>query len=214
MDKKDLKSDIIREKIALGITYIKDNRKFALIVAFIVIAIIIFYVINNNKNKEKLIIIRDKNSLSLIKQFESINSDSISILISEMPESEIKLILDLAENSKNNDVEKLKKTIAGMKDPDDVNNLMLKSFVYLCEGFIEENKNSKISKFKQSIENSPSYDLKVYISIEVINLYLSDNKFEEAKTIIATCYKDYDNLSNTAKNELDYIKGKVYTLYQ
>ena len=51
MDKKELKSDIIREKIADGIIYIKDNgKKFFYFFVFVILALGIYiYTSNNNQ---------------------------------------------------------------------------------------------------------------------------------------------------------------------
>jgi len=238
MDKNELKSDIIREKIADGIIYIKDNgKKFFYFFVFAIIASGIYiYTTNNNQtiiNEEKektstkinqieeLLLSNetfkqiDGDSTLLITYNhplrENFIQDSLLVIIKSMPQNDIQSLLLYMHGIKSFNLENLEVLLEDNPiDNDDSE--MLNYIIILSQILIEMDSDKKIELLKECINVAPSYDIKVYRSIDLVDLYLDLNEIADANKIVSNCFIYYDKLSFNAQNELNYINGKIKML--
>ena len=237
MDKKELKSDIIREKIADAITYIKNNSKRFLYSFVFVILAIGLYIYNSNNN-QKIIDSEKEKTSTVINQIETFLrstdtykqkdgdstilispshprrqnfiQDSLLVIINSMPENDIQSLLLYMHSIKSLDLENLESFIKNYPIDNDAE--MLIYLNNLSKVLLETDNDKKIQLLKECIDSAPSYDLKVYRTIDLVDLYININKIEDAYTIISNCFDYIDKLSFNAKNELNENYGKIKML--
>tara|TARA_Y100000994_G_scaffold59617_1_gene48195 strand:+ start:439 stop:1116 length:678 start_codon:yes stop_codon:yes gene_type:complete len=224
MKKQEIKRDVIRDKIIGFLNYISENTKVVWITVGAVVVIIFIATFFSNKNQDRLL---DSNlSISLIQQRAMNNDDnSDSLLLQDYknilaaPISEhdynqafIYLLSNAIENNNN------EYTISLLSD----NNFsskddMLNSYLYLTKAIYlySEDINNYVKFYEKAIKLVPSYDLKVIWSSDLIDFYINRNNYTEANNVLGTLKDlvgDTDNLSSTAKNDLDFIESKVKQL--
>ena len=116
----------------------------------------------------------------------------------------------------NNDSDNLKNLLFNnkFKSNDQLQNAFLykvKADYYQNNG---ENDNS-INNYIKAIDTVENYDLKVLYSMELINLYIKNDNISKAQNAyndLKDELKNFDNLSFTSKNNLDYIESKLLHL--
>ena len=91
---------------------------------------------------------------------------------------------------------------------------MLNSYLYLTKAIYlyPEDINNYVKFYEKAIKLVPSYDLKVIWSSDLIDFYIDKNNYTDANNVLGTLKDlvgDTDNLSSTAKNDLDFIESKV-----
>ena len=95
---------------------------------------------------------------------------------------------------------------------------MQSSFVLKVEADFYNNNNQvdkAISNYKKAYNLVPSYELKIIYCTELINLYLSADKYDSASKELESLKNqlgDYEKLSFTSKNNFDYIESKLLHL--
>ena len=224
MKKQDIKSDPIKDKIVEIVDFIVSNSKIVwfTLFSFVVIIIMFSYYSSNVKNR-----LQNENLELGILQNESIHlSDSTDLLLNEYQK-----IIDTYSKSEsynqafiyllnhyliNNDSDNLKNLLFNnkFKSNDQLQNAFLykvKADYYQNNG---ENDNS-INNYIKAVDAVENYDSKVLYSMELINLYIEIDditKAQNAYNDLKDELKNFDNLSFTSKNNLDYIESKLLQL--
>jgi len=224
MKKQDIKSDPIKDKIVDIVDFIVSNSRIVwiLLFSFITIIVLISYYSSNIKNQ-----LQNENLQLGILQNQSIHlTDSSDLLLNEYQK-----IIDTYSKSEsynqafiyllnhyliNNDTDNFENLLFNnkFKSNDQLQNAFLykvKADYYQNNG---ENDNS-INNYIKAIDTVENYDLKVLYSMELINLYIkNDNiyKAQNAYNDLKDELKNFDKLSFTSKNNLDYIESKLLHL--
>ena len=224
MKKQDIKSNPIKDKIVEIVDFIVSNSKIVwfTLFSFVIIIILFSYYSSNVKNR-----LQNENLQLGILQNQSIYlSDSTDLLLNEYQK-----IIDTYSKSEsynqafiyllnhyliNNDSDNLKTLLFNnkFKSNDQLQNAFLykvKADYYRNNG---ENDNS-INNYIKAVDAVENYDSKVLYSMELINLYIkNDNiyKAQNAYNDLKDELKNFDNLSFTSKNNLDYIESKLLHL--
>ena len=224
MKKEEIKADPIKERIVSFVNLIIDNSKIVWISFLSVVAIIIFSTyysstqksIRLNENLELGIL--QNRSIHSSNQNDSLINEYENILLS-YPKSESynqAFIYMISHYINIDNKEKLEKLLFDniFESDDD----MQSSFVLKVEADFYNNNNQvdkAISNYKKAYNLVPSYELKIIYCTELINLYLSADKYDSASRELESLKNqlgDYEKLSFTSKNNFDYIESKLLHL--
>ena len=224
MKKQDIKADPIRDKIIAASNYMSENSQKVWIVLGVISVFIISLSIYSNKNQEKLL--NANNALSIIQNKEIYDSSAEDSLINSEYEKALKTlpssetynqafihVLNYALS--NNDIDKVNNLLLDNKFDSDDN--MMNGYLFKLKGDLSLNENPEkaISLYKKAIDVVPNYDLKVKYSIDLIDFYISEKKYNLANIAlnnIKDVSDEVENLPISAKNNLDYIESKLSQL--
>ena len=202
MDKKEIKKDIIRERIVKFFSILASNSQYALIATIAVIMIIggiILYINNLNQKKAEN---NKQNGIGLINMIYS-DEKNIDALTGD-----IKFILKLSDIEIEKEIDDLKKELNSYnlynKD-----NKLLSAHVLFLEAFIDDKSESKIDNLNKAISMVPSYDLKAQYAFVLIDHFISVSKYSEANELINEINSFSDKLNPGVKSQLEYNKGKI-----
>ena len=219
MKKQEIKKDIIREKIVDTVRYMSENSQNVWIVLIAIIAIIVAATFFSNANNKK---ISDSNLRLGMMQNRAIDNDSDSLLILDykkildnpMTDNEYNqaFIFIISNAIKSNNDEYVRELLSDNNFSSDDG--MLNSFIYRAEAIFlySDNLEKYASLYKQAIKVVPSYDLKINWSTELIDIYIDNSEFDEAKITLNSLNEMIDNedeLSLVEKNNLKFIKSKI-----
>ena len=224
MKKQDIKADPIRDKIIAVSTYMSENSQKVWIVLGVISVFIISLSIYSNKNQEKLL--NANNTLSIIQNKEIYDSSAEDSLINLEYEEALKTLLSSETYNQafihvlnyalsNNDIDKVNNLLLDNKFDSDDN--MMNGYLFKLKGDLSLNENSEkaIRLYKKAIDVVPNYDLKVKYSIDLIDFYISEKKYDLANVAlnnIKDVADEVENLPISAKNNLDYIESKLHQL--
>ena len=219
MKKQEIKKDIIREKIVDTVRYMSENSQNVWIVLIAIIAIIVAATFFSNANNKK---ISDSNLRLGMMQNRAIDNDSDSLLILDykkildnpMTDNEYNqaFIFIISNAIKSNNDEYVRELLSDNNFSSDDG--MLNSFIYRAEAIFlySDNLDKYASLYKKAIKVVPSYDLKINWSTELIDIYIDNSEFDEAKITLNSLNEMIDNedeLSLVEKNNLKFIKSKI-----
>ena len=224
MKKQDIKSDPVKDKIVEIVDYIVSNSRTVWIIFISFVAVIVFFTYYSSNAKNKL---QSENLQLGILQNKSIHlNDSSDSLINEYTK-----ILDTYGKSEsyNQAFIYLLNHYLLVDDSDNIKALLFNNnfnstdnlqnaFVYKVKADYYQNigeNNNSINNYIKAVNTVENYDLKVLYAMELINLYIKDDKISKAQNTyydLKDELEDFDNLSFTSKNNLDYIESKLLHL--
>ena len=225
MKKKDIKKDLVRDRIISGIHYLSDNSKYVWGFLGLAACSIILVSFTSSKTNKKLLksnnlvgVLQNKavydgetNDSLLLSEFETLLNSSLS------NESYNQVMIYLLNHSiKSNN----KNKIISLLDENNFNSDddMLNSFILKLKGDIASDDNNipdALSYYTKAVDIVPNYDLMVIYSIALIDLYLEEENLNKANTVlnkILSATKDVKNLPRNTQNNIDFIEYKLKQL--
>ena len=214
MDKKEIKKDVILEKILNFLNLITDNIKQTSIYISIFIFLVITYVVYSNNNQAKQL---SYNAYSSANQNNYIDdSKDLAILgfdnilnTYDTSESYNQALLYLISDAlDNNDYtllgELLHKNKFSTEDP--TLNTFFESFK--ANYYVHENDlDNAITSYNKAIEFSGSINLTNRIKLNLIYIYLKKDNIDKVKKLFSEI--DTNDLSYDLKNKFDEIESRL-----
>ena len=224
MKKQEIKRDVIRDRIVGFASYISNNTAnvWISIGAMVMLILIITFFSNRNRNN----LLKSNLEIGLI-QNRAINDTSAedSLLLQdyknilENPISHhdynqafIYLLNDAIKEDDKDYVITLLSDNQFSSDDD-----MLNAFLYSAKAIYlySEDMDNCAKYYKKAMNLVPSYDLKIKWGSDLITLYIDQPNYKEANNtlqLLKDLIGDEDNLSLSAKNDLDFIESKINQL--
>ena len=206
MDKKEIKKDVIRERIVNFFSVVTSNSQYVLIAVIAVIMIIggvILYISNLNAKKAE-----NNKQNGIVMTDIRYSDENLLKLLDKMAPGDIKFILKLSDALRENKIDDLKKEL-NKHNLNNKDNKLLSSYVLFCEALIDNNSESKIDNLKKAISMAPSYDLKAEYAFALFDYFISINKYSDANEVLNEIILFNDKLNPGVKTRLDVYKGKI-----
>ena len=206
MDKKEIKKDVIRERIVNFFSVVTSNSQYVLIAVIGVIMIIggvILYISNLNAKKAE-----NNKQNGIVMTDIRYSDENLLKLLDKMAPGDMKFILKLSEALRENKIDDLKKEL-NKHNLNNKDNKLLSSYVLFCEALIDNNSESKIDNLKKAISMVPSYDLKAEYAFALFDYFISINKYSDANEVLNEIILFNDKLNPAVKTRLDFYKGKI-----
>ena len=224
MKKQDIKADPIKDKIIAASNYMAENSQKVWIILGVIVIFIVSLSVYSNKKQEKLL--TANNTLSIIQNkeiYDTVADDSLinaeyEKALETLPASETynqAFIHVLSYALSNNNIDKVNNLLSDNKFNSDDN--MMNGYLCKLEADLnlDENPEIAINLYNKAIDIIPNYDLKVKYSIDLIDFYILNKKYDLANNTlkdIKETTNDVPNLPISAKNNLDYIESKLMQL--
>ena len=205
MKKQDIKADPIKDKIIAASSYMAENSQKVWIVLGAIVIFIVSLSVYSNKKQEKLL--TDNNTLSVIQNKEIYDLATDDSLINAEYEKALETlsasetynqafihVLNYALS--NNNIDKVNNLLSDNKFDSDDN--MMNGYLYKLKADLSLNENPEkaIKLYKKAINIIPNYDLKVKYSIDLIDFYISNEKYDLANNAL----KDIIDATNDVQN--------------
>ena len=206
MDKKEIKKDVIRERIVNFFSVVTSNSQYVLIAVIAVIMIIggvILYISNLNAKKAE-----NNKQNGIVMTDIRYSDENLLKLLDKMAPGDMKFILKLSDALRENKIDELKKEL-NKHNLNNKDNKLLSSYVLFCEALIDNNSESKIDNLKKAISMVPSYDLKAEYTFALLDYFISISKYTDANEVLSEIILFNDKLNPGVKTRLEIYKGKI-----
>ena len=206
MDKKEIKKDLIRERIVRFFSIVTSNSQYVLIAVIAVIMIIggiTLYISNLNEKKAE-----NNKQNGIVLTDIRYSDENLLELLDKMAPGDMKFILKLSDALRENRIDDLKKEL-NSHNLNNKDNKLLSSYVLFCEALIDSNSESKIDSFKKAVSMVPSYDLKAEYAFALLDYFISISKYSDANEVLNEIILFNDKLNSGVKTRLEIYKGKI-----
>jgi len=224
MKKKEIKKDVIRDKIIEFAHYISQNTKGVWISIGVVMSLILVITFFSKKHKKNLLesnlamgLIQNRAINNTLENDSLLLEDYINILDNPIGEHDYNqaFIYILSDAIKKDDKDYIVKLLSNNQFSSDDD--MLTAFLYKVKAdylYLSDIDNCA-KYYKKAINTVPSYDLKIEYGTDLIDLYINQSDYEQANNVLQLLKNligDEKNLSISAKNNLDFIESKINQL--